>query len=319
MAEESGADQTVTEDPLEPVAVIVVYRDRPDVLAATVNAYANQSVPTRVMVVDNGSLCRASDALAPLNTPIEVVGAAHNLGFGPAANLGLRRWLRSSRGEWAVVTPHDAQPDRDVIEKMLEAASTTPSVGLMSADVGDGARPLIQPYLGPIEAETFVDAGFESSDYPHGTLLMASRSCLTEIGLFDERYFAYSEEAELGLRARDHGWEVGVVRGAMVHNPGMSANIERVAYLQHRNTLMMLRENFGRRQSAFRIAVAVLQIPIGMVYPPARGLHWSPRGRLLGIRDHLRRRYGAPPMAMRRRGGEYLSSDVSGVGAQPCS
>ena len=78
----------------------------------------------------------------------------------------------------------------------------------------------------------------------------------------------------------------------MVRNPGMSASIERVAYLQLRNTLLMLREHFGRRHALFRIGVALVQLPMGMVHAPARGLHWSPRGRLLAIRDHLRKRYG---------------------------
>ena len=44
--------------------------------------------------------------------------------------------------------------------------------------------------------------GWEPVDYPHGTLLLARRACLEDVGLFDERYFSYCEEADLGLRAR---------------------------------------------------------------------------------------------------------------------
>ena len=178
---------------------------------------------------------------------------------------------------------------------MLDELVDRPTVGMASADVGDGKVPVIDPYLGTIDAAPTVDEGFEPSGYPHGTLMLVRRQCIEDVGLFDERYFAYCEESELALRAKDRGWGCGLIRGAIVRNPGMSASIERVAYLQLRNTLLMLREHFGRRQAWFRIGVALIQIPMGIVHPPARGLHWSPAGRIKAVRDYLRGRFGPPP------------------------
>ncbi|MEQ8841447.1 MAG: glycosyltransferase [Acidimicrobiales bacterium] len=278
-----------------PVTVVVIHRDRPDAVGRTVDAFRNQSVPTRVLVVDNGSSAETQDALPSLVGDAEVILTGANLGFGPGGNVGLRRFLGDGIGEWVAIAPHDALPDADTLEKMLHAVDDRPSVGLMSADVGDGMRPIIQPYLGTIDAAPTVDAGFDPADYPHGTLMMCRRACLEEVGLFDERYFAYCEESEIAIRAARAGWSCGVIRGAMVRNPGMSASIERVAYLQLRNTLLMLKEHYGRRNELFRIAVALVQIPVGVVHAPSRGLHWSPAGRLKGIRDHLRGRYGPPP------------------------
>ena len=285
--------------PSPPITVVVVHRDRPDTIGGTVAAHLAQSVPTDVIVVDNGSSEATRVALPSLVGEARLIEAGSNLGFGPGANVGLRHWLAHGTGEWAAITPHDAVPDPDTLERIMDAVADRPGVGLVSADVGDGARPIIQPYLGTIEAPPEVEVGFDRSDYPHGTLMLVRRTCVEQIGLFDERYFAYCEEADLGLRAADAGWACGVVRGAMVHNPGMSASIERVAYLQTRNTLLLIREHFGRRNAWFRIVVALLQIPVGLVYEPARGLHWSPRGRLLAIRDHLRGRYGPPPPDVR--------------------
>lgn len=277
-----------------PVTAVIIHRDRLDAVGRTVAAFREQTVPTNVIVVDNGSRPETQETLAELVGDAEVVRTGENLGFGPGGNVGLRRFLAGA-GEWVAVAPHDALPDPDTIEKMLAAVESRPRVGLMSADVGDGMRPIIQPYLGTIDAPPTVDEGFDPADYPHGTLMMCRRACLTEVGLFDERYFAYCEESELAIRAANHGWECGVIRGAMVRNPGMSASIERVAYLQLRNTLLMLRDHYGRKNAWFRIVVALIQIPVGMVHVPSRGLHWSPRGRLLGIRDYLRGRFGPPP------------------------
>ena len=279
----------------EPVTVVIIHRNRAEQVGLTVEAFRSQTVPTQVMVVDNGSEASTVNALSGLVGDAELIVTGENLGFGPGANIGMRRFLRGGVGEWVALAPHDAMPQPDTIEKMLSAVSDKPLVGLMSADVGDQARPIIQPYLGSIDAEPTVSEGFDRSDYPHGTLMMCRRSFLAEVGLFDERYFAYCEEAELGIRAAKSGWLCGVIRGAEVRNPGMSSSVERVAYLQLRNTLLMLREHYGVRNSLFRIVVALAQIPMGLVYAPARGLHWSVRGRLFAIRDHLRGRYGPPP------------------------
>lgn len=277
------------------VTVVVIHRDRPDAVGRTVAAFAEQTIPTSVIVVDNGSVPETADAIPGLVGDAELILTGANLGFGPGGNVGLRRWLHDHDTEWVAVAPHDALPDADTLEVMLAELAGRDRVGLASADVGDGAVPVIDPYLGTIDAEPTVDRGFEPSGYPHGTLMLARRACIAEVGLFDERYFSYCEESELALRAAARGWTCGLIRGAMVRNPGMSASIERVAYLQLRNTLLMLREHFGRRHALFRIGVALIQIPLGLVHAPARGLHWSPRGRLLAIRDHLRKRYGPPP------------------------
>lgn len=276
------------------VTVVLIHRDRPDAIERTVTAFREQTVATRVIVVDNGSKPDTIAALPDLVGDAELILTGANLGFGPGGNVGLRRFLEGE-GEWVAIAPHDALPEPDTIEKMLDAVADRPTAGLMSADVGDGMRPIIDPYLGTIDAEPTVESGFDEADYPHGTLMMCRRACLDDVGLFDERYFAYCEESELAIRAAAAGWSCGVIRGAMVRNPGMSASIERVAYLQLRNTLLMLKEHYGRKNEWFRIGVALIQLPIGLVHRPSRGLHWSPKGRLKALRDHLLGRYGPPP------------------------
>jgi len=61
---------------------------------------------------------------------------------------------------------------------------------------------VVDPVFGALLRPSVVDDGWEDAGYPHGTLLLARRECLLDIGLFDERYFAYCEEADLGERAR---------------------------------------------------------------------------------------------------------------------
>jgi hypothetical protein len=178
---------------------------------------------------------------------------------------------------------------------MLDVLAARPRAGLACADYGDGATPVVDPYFGGILAPATVTDGWEPAGHPHGTLLLARAQCLGEIGLFDERYFAYCEEADLGLRARAAGWEVGLIRGAMVRNPDVGSAVAAIDYLQLRNTLLLVREHSGRYHASIRFALALLQLGSGLVAPSRRGPYWSVRGRLTALADYGRGRFGPPP------------------------
>ena len=137
------------------------------------------------------------------------------------------------------------------------------------------------------------------SDYPHGTLLLARRACLDEIGIFDERYFAYCEEADLGERARRSGWEVGIVRGADVRNPYIANSHALVDYLEERNTLLLVRDNFGRWAATVRLGLGLWMVARGARDPAKRRDIFDARARLRAAADHLRGRYGPPPNDLR--------------------
>jgi N-acetylglucosaminyl-diphospho-decaprenol L-rhamnosyltransferase len=128
---------------------------------------------------------------------------------------------------------------------------------------------------------------------------MARRQCLEEIGLFDERYFAYCEEADLGLRARHHGWEVGVVWGAVVENPDWgSASV--ADYLMLRNSLLLVRTHSGRYPAFIRFVMAIGQAAWAATRPEhERPPQFRLLGRLLALVDFTRARYGEPPAILR--------------------
>ena len=180
-----------------------MHRDKPVAVLATVDRFLAQSLVPRIVVVDNGSAPAALDRVRAGLTPgVALVEAGANTGFGPGANIGFRWLLARAPAPWLAVCPHDANPLPGCLERLVEVAAAQPRAGLASADVGDGLTPILDRYFGAIPAPATVVDGWEPSGYPHGTLMLARRECLAEVGLFDERYFAYCEEAELALRAK---------------------------------------------------------------------------------------------------------------------
>jgi GT2 family glycosyltransferase len=270
----------------------VVHWKNPEALERTLAALERQTVPLRITVVDNAS---PPDQAARVGPGVELVCSDHNQGYGPALNRMLARWLSRPGGRYAVICPHDALPRPDCVERILNAMQERPRAGLSCAEFGSATLPgytLLRGYdLYPAPRGT----GFCPVEYPNGTLFVVARDCLEEIGLFDERYFAYGEECDLGRRALAAGWEVGQVWGAVVENPGRVASSRTVWYLNLRNGLLA---SFQRDGLPAALVRSVITLGRGALHA-ARGESgagippFSVRAR--AVSDFWRRRFGPPP------------------------
>lgn len=277
--------------------LVLVHRENPGVLPKTVELFLDQGVDVRIVVVDNGSSAEAREAIRQAIPPgVHVIELGANTGFGPGANAGFRWFLDHEPAEWLAVAPHDAEPQPGCLRRLLDEVAGRPRAGLVSADVGDNLTPVVDRYFGAIPAPATVTDGWEPAGYPHGTLMAARTACLQEVGLFDERYFAYVEEAELAVRAAKAGWEIGVVRGADVRNGGLGNRLALIDYLQTRNTLLMVREHSGLYHVTIRLIIAGWHMTAGALSPRFRGgPYWVPSSRFRAVTDFLRGRFGPPP------------------------
>jgi GT2 family glycosyltransferase len=96
-----------------------------------------------------------------------------------------------------------------------------------------------------------LDAGqydrIEEVLWPDGCAAMYRREMLDEIGGFDEDFFAYADDAELGLRARIAGWKCIYIPGARVrHHRGATLGVlsSRRLELIERNRVLLAAKLF---------------------------------------------------------------------------
>lgn len=288
--------------------MVIIHWNQAQSCVETIDRFLAGQLEVRVTVVDNGSspeqltVLRRSVATFD-DSAVTLIETGRNLGFGPGANVGLQMFLDDPNdGEWVVVAPHDVDPAPDCLSEMLRIAETEPMAGLMCADVGDAMTPVIDPYFGgmvvPLQLPTTGTPRWEEVDYPHGTLMMLKRACLDESGIFDERYFSYCEEADLGIRVRRHGWRVGLIRDAKVTNMHIGSGVRLVDYLQTRNTLLLVQENSGWYHAFIRAVITLEQVLRGVLWPGSRPLIFDPMARLKGLRDFVLRRFGPPPSSL---------------------
>lgn len=177
-----------------------------------------------------------------------------NAGFGGAINQAFRH----SRGRYLATLNDDAVAHPGWLAALLEAIERRPDVGMCASQVRlfgeeqldsagmmmarDGSSKqrghLRPPESFPVEEEVL---------FPSGSAAMYRRSMLEQIGLFDEEFFLYCEDTDLGLRARWAGWRCLYVPQAVVehhysHSAGRASPLK--AYLVERNRLFVMAKNF---------------------------------------------------------------------------
>jgi len=210
----------------------------------------------QITVLDNCSPDAEVRPLKEAGFDLEIL--PRNLGYGGAANHALRQWLCSTDTPYAVVCPHDALPSANCVELILKAMHERPRAGVGCAESGQDTAPgysLLRGYnLYPAERT----GGWCPAEFPNGTLFVISRQCLADVGLFDERYFAYGEEYDFGRRAIESQWEVGQIWGAVVKNPTRVVSSEVAWYLTLRNGLLASYQRDGLYAALLRSCVISL-------------------------------------------------------------
>jgi GT2 family glycosyltransferase len=206
-----------------------------------------------VVIVDNSGkgLVLGSDAG---RRGARVIEPGRNVGFGAAINLG----FRNSRAPYLAALNDDAAPRAGWIAALVSAAEAHPEAGMFASQVRffgeehlDSAGMLIgRDGTSKQRGHLFPVAEFDREEevlLPSASAAIYRRAMLEEIGLFDEDFFLYCEDTDLGLRARWAGWKCIYVPDAVVdhhysHSAGRASRLK--AYYVERNRLFVAAKNF---------------------------------------------------------------------------
>jgi GT2 family glycosyltransferase len=200
----------------------------------------NLNQPFEVVVVDNGSDDDSQEMVLKdyaENTRFrtEVIRNSENRGFCAANNQG----FAASDTEFIALLNNDAEAEPAWLEKLASAFDGRPDVGMAASKILvhedprriDKAGHLIYPDgqnrgRGSGELDEGQYDRVEEVLWPDGCAAMYRRAMLDEIGGFDEDFFAYADDAELGLRARIAGWKCQYIPGAVVrHHRGATLGV----------------------------------------------------------------------------------------------
>lgn len=202
---------------------------------------AEPNLLPEIVVVDNGSPERKTAEGICQRHGVRLVRLARNLGYGAAANRGLRY----------VDTPYVAVANPDIVfepetvSKLLQAMENHPTIGAIAPQllypdgqpqpsarrlprlkyVLAGRRSLLlRIFPGWNTAREFQYLGTEKLDdlveveALLGTFLVLRVTALDQTGGFDERFFMFAEDMDISRRLRHHGWKLFLEPRARIYH-----------------------------------------------------------------------------------------------------
>lgn len=211
-----------------------------------------------VVVVDNGSTDGSVEAVRGRFPQVTLIENGENLGFTGGNNVGLRHALAGG-ADYALLLNNDTEVAPDFLHCLVEAMEADPLAGIAGPTIYYHERPdLVWSAGGAIDwrrGKTWMvglntpEAGQlgdlpRQVDFVTGCALLVKRAVVEQVGMLDERFFAYYEEAEWCVRARRAGFRITHVPQARVwHKIPLDARdtSPSVHYYMTRNRLLFFK------------------------------------------------------------------------------
>jgi GT2 family glycosyltransferase len=185
---------------------------------------------TEFILVDNGSTDGSRELLVSWSKRLsnaQAILLPTNTGFCAANNTAFAR----ARGEWIALLNSDAVAEPDWLEELVRYGDASRRIGMLACKI------LLQKPQGVIDKAGHliywdgqnrgrgtmeVDVGqynrAEEILWPDACAALYHRKVFEETGGFDETFFAFGDDADLGMRSRLLGWKAWYVPSAVVHH-----------------------------------------------------------------------------------------------------
>ncbi len=238
------------------VTVVIVNWNSGELLERCVAMLMAQSTrPSRIIVVDNDSADGSAERVRQLGG-VEVVLVGANLGFAKANNLA----IRETRTDFVALINPDAFPEADWLERLLEAARGHPEVAAF------GSRQMVHGADNTLDGigDVYHFSGliwrdghgrpYSRADGVDGEIFspcagaaLYRRAALEDVGGFDEDYFCYVEDVDLGFRLQLAGYKSMYVANSVVYHVGSACSggqhSDFAVYHGHRNLVWAFVKN----------------------------------------------------------------------------
>ena len=213
----------------------------------------------------SGQLFGDFETIVVANGPVDrtlprarLIQNGSNRGFGAAINQG----ILESTADYVLALNDDTVLEPNCLERLVATMDTRYEIGMCAPQIrlqGTGKIDSTGMLVAPDGSSKQRSHGLPSSQVgrpthallPSGCAALYRRAMLDEIGLFEEEFFLYCEDTDLGLRARWCAWECAYVADAIVdHRYSHSAEKASAlkAYYIERNRILMVMRTFPMKR-----------------------------------------------------------------------
>ncbi len=214
------------------------------------------------MLVDNGSSDGTYEAVGAEFPWCERLRVEENRGPASGNNAGIKAALDAG-AEWILFLNNDTTVDPSLLDRLREAAAAHPDFDLIGPVImymDDPTEVMVDGTIfnpniprgfflrKAVDLTTSTPPKITSVDLVNGACLAIKTEMVRRIGLFDEAFFIYHDEADLCLRVGEAGGKSGIIDHALVWHKGsatfnQAAGKKSARYYDARNLLYLLRKH----------------------------------------------------------------------------
>ncbi|MCQ2519019.1 MAG: glycosyltransferase [Lachnospiraceae bacterium] len=288
-----------------PVSVVIPNFNGLDYLGPCLESiYRSDMIPDEIIVVDNASKDGSIDFINKTYPDVKIISHEENYGFTGAVNHG----IVASKNPYIFLLNNDTVIEKDCIKNLYEAIGNSDKVFsagalMLSMDVPEIIDNAGDSYslLGYARSTMSGKSRFNLKKKEPFEVFTAcagaamyKRSILNEIGLFDDRHFAYFEDVDLGYRARISGFDNINVPSAVVYHKGSAVTGSKhnrfKVNLSSQNAVLLAVKNQPFLQLLFNIPFLLLGYLVKQAFFTLKGLGFVYfKGTLRGIKMSLSR------------------------------
>ena len=299
------------------VSIVIVTWNSKKYLDDCLNHLLKQSFQDfEVILVDNGSEDGTLDGVEKKYPSLDLYTKKlnTNLGFAAANNIG----ARLARGRWLALLNTDAFPSPNWLSNLIRATEERPAFSSFSSrQIKAGDTHLLDGagdayHISGFAWKRYLDYpidsyGRETEEVfsPCAAAAMYLREAFLEVGGFDENFFSYYEDVDLGFRLRLAGYRVLYVADAEVRHVGSGAlgiHSDFAFYHSHRNLVWIFFANMPSPYFWLYLPVSIMTNIVYLFYYTLKGrgpILWkAKRDAIRGLRSVFRKRKN---IQMRRR------------------
>jgi GT2 family glycosyltransferase len=253
------------------ITVVIPTWNHKEALISCLKALKPQVDDVQVIVVDNGSADGSAELVERDYAWVKLIKHATNQGFAGGVNAG----IRASQSQYVALLNNDAIVAAGWLQALVKFLETHPQAGAVTSKIlhtsrDQDGRPIIDstgeclstwgmPFpRGREEADQGqYDQRPEVFGCSGGATLYRKR-LFDEIGLFDERFFAYYEDVDISFRGRLAGYSFYYCPQAVVHHEaGTTSGGPRSAFTRYHTA-----------QNLFYLYVKNMPLPLLLKYSP---------------------------------------------------
>ncbi|MDX9913467.1 MAG: glycosyltransferase family 2 protein [Candidatus Moranbacteria bacterium] len=228
------------------VFIVILNYNGKAVLKNTLESVYKLNYPNyEVVVVDNNSVDGSFEEARISFGKFNFIKNNQNVGFAAGNNVAIK-WALEKMADYILLLNNDALIEKDALTNLIKAAQKNDKIGILSPVIYKGNSSQIWFSGGKIDwlrMRTEHLDNIEETQYITGCAMLIKKDVFKKIGLLDETFFLYYEDADFSFRAAKNGFKLKIVSEAKVfHFEKSSESLNKIYYLV-RSGIIFFRKN----------------------------------------------------------------------------